>query len=481
MAYAIIHNMNYLILFALITLIPYSYSESITDKSKMEIFDIQDRIQITKDLGITELQAILKHAERNNLPVSIAGCQHSQGGHTFYKNGIVIDLSNWNKIEILNDETIRVQAGATWKQVLETINPSGLSVLIMQSDYDFSIGGTISVNAHGWQANQPPIVNSVKGLHLMLADGSIQYCSLHSNRELFLSVIGGYGLIGIIIDVDLHVIPNFIYNFRSISVNAQDFIKTFYDEVVDNSQAELFFARFNLDSKNFLDKLILGIMEKRSSCVSQEPLQSSNFTHFLDQLIGKLFAKTQTSNFFRKLKWNIENNNYFTSYFDSSSHNQLLYRSVDLYLTKDPNKTDILQEYFIPIDRFLEFTLYLKSLKKELQNSLMNITVRQIKKDELTLLNYAHADVLSFVMFFRIPKKIECDKQLQSIAQKILGKTIALGGSYYLPYRPYPTLDQFKLCYPKASNFLKIKKQYDPLARFQSQFYEQYLKNLSFG
>src|SRR5437660_314829 len=73
------------------------------------------------------------------------------------------------------------------------------SVAVMQSDNTFSVGGSLSVNCHGWQFGRPPIASTVESLRLMQADGSIVRCSRTENPELFSLVLGGYGLFGIIL------------------------------------------------------------------------------------------------------------------------------------------------------------------------------------------------------------------------------------------------------------------------------------------
>ncbi|SRR3989442_5086454 len=45
----------------------------------------------------------------------------------------------------------------------------------------------------------------------MLADGSIQSLSRRVNNELFQAVVGGYGLFGIILDVELTLMDNLAY------------------------------------------------------------------------------------------------------------------------------------------------------------------------------------------------------------------------------------------------------------------------------
>ncbi|MNL75412.1 hypothetical protein D3C87_2012130 [compost metagenome] len=68
----------------------------------------------------------------------------------------------------------------------------------MQAFSSFSIGGSISVNGHGWQANSGPIASSVISFTLMNVEGQILTCSRDQNRELFHLVLGGYGLFGIV-------------------------------------------------------------------------------------------------------------------------------------------------------------------------------------------------------------------------------------------------------------------------------------------
>ena len=92
----------------------------------------------------------------------------------------------------------------------------------MQSNNAFSVGGSLSVNCHGWQFDRPPIASTVESFRLMQADGTIVRCSRKENQELFSLALGGYGLFGIILDAELRVVPNERYrleqtSFRSIS------------------------------------------------------------------------------------------------------------------------------------------------------------------------------------------------------------------------------------------------------------------------
>ena len=185
----------------------FSTSEgAVNDASKLDETRVAEVWQIPTDPKSAEEQLgqLLQRARTNHLKVAIAGARHSMGGHVIYPGGIVIDMLPFADMTLNeSDNILHAQAGARWSRVIEYLNSRGRSVAIMQSDDDFSVGGSISVNCHGWQFARPPIASSVESFHVMLANGGVVNCSRKENQELFSLVLGGYGLFGIILDVDL--------------------------------------------------------------------------------------------------------------------------------------------------------------------------------------------------------------------------------------------------------------------------------------
>ena len=93
----------------------------------------------------------------------------------------------------------------------------------MQSINIFSVGGTLSINAHGIDPMPGPIAPTVRSLRVMLSDGSIVQASPTENAELFRHVLGGYGLFGVILDVDLDIVDNEMYSRKTLYMNYTDF------------------------------------------------------------------------------------------------------------------------------------------------------------------------------------------------------------------------------------------------------------------
>jgi FAD/FMN-containing dehydrogenase len=159
-----------------------------------------------------DIRNALLFARENHLKVTCAGQQHSMGGQTFTHGGLVLDLRDFNRIRL--DEahkTVTIQSGARWWQLQQFLDKQSLSVKAMQSINIFSVGGTLSVNAHGIDPMPGPVAPTVRSLRVMLSTGEVVKASPAENPELFRHVLGGYGLFGVILDADLDVTDNEMY------------------------------------------------------------------------------------------------------------------------------------------------------------------------------------------------------------------------------------------------------------------------------
>jgi FAD/FMN-containing dehydrogenase len=55
------------------------------------------------------------------------------------------------------------------------------------------------------------LAKSIKSMKVMLADGSLQTVSVTQNKDLFNLVVGGYGLFGVIVEAELDIADNLVY------------------------------------------------------------------------------------------------------------------------------------------------------------------------------------------------------------------------------------------------------------------------------
>ena len=76
-------------------------------------------------------------------------------------------------------------------------------------------------------------------------------------------------------------------------------------------------------------------------------------------------------------------------------------------------------------------------------------------------------------MYFSYRATPEWDERMRKITERLIEAALACGGTYYLPYRPHATLDQFRRAYPRYREFYDLKQKYDPTDLFENSNYSE--------
>ncbi len=427
-------------------------------------------IKLNSDLN----KSILQLTETLNLALSSGkkmipiGARHSMGKQSIERNAIHIDLSHLNGMK-LEEGLLRVQAGATWEEVLQFLAPLGLSVQVMQSNADFSVGGSISVNAHGWQPDRPPISSTVSKFTLFTPEGEIIICNRIQNSKLFRHALGGYGLMGIILEVWIKPVPNEILRSSHKVIHFQDFTREW--NKMKESPVRLAFGRLLVAKSTFFEQILLSTYETTGQ-ISNEPTEYRvSFKNSLARAIFRASLNSQRGKSFRQWMENLLGGE------SSGIHARadLLMEPVRVFANNRKGKTDVLVEVFIPQERFATFIPDAKKIFSNQNTSLLNVTVREINQDIETALSYAKTKVFGLVMLFTIDQTKKAEKRLQSQINELIKRTLLYGGTFYLPYRNYANSAQLTESYPELKNFLSYKKEWDPQEIFSSGFY-RYIK-----
>ena len=104
------------------------YTNDASHLNKTEIYGV---VHVTSE---EDIRSALQYARDNHLKVTCAGQQHSMGGQTFTRGGLVLDLRDFNRIDLDKErKRINVQSGARWWQVQQRLDKASLSVKAMQS------------------------------------------------------------------------------------------------------------------------------------------------------------------------------------------------------------------------------------------------------------------------------------------------------------------------------------------------------------
>ena len=420
---------------------------------------------------IKQLKEILDYSRINKIPISIAGAKHSMGGHTMYPNGIVLNMRPYKEMQIDTiNNILTIGSGALWEDAINYLDKFHKSIAVMQAFSSFSIGGSVSVNGHGWQKDSPPISSSVISFTLMNHSGQILNCSRTENKELFSLVIGGYGLFGIILDVKLKVVENEALQFKYINLSPENYVENYRKFVNENPKVKLVFGRLRISNKLFLEEASLNYFEKND----ENPLYLSEYGATNESSKNLVFRNTVNSEYGKRLRWDLETVLNKVSKNQTFSRNNLLNDNVTLIENKDTSSTDILQEYFIPERYFTEYINGLKGILPNKQIDLLNITIRGVNKDSDSYLNYARKNVFGFVFLFNQKKNEKDEEAMKKLTQQLVTVAIKYEGTYYLPYRLHIDKGTFRNVYPQGEEFFKLKLKYDPNEIFKNKFYEHY-------
>jgi len=413
------------------------------------------------------LRAELRAAAAEGRPVSIGAARHSMGAHAIPREGHAITLeSSWIEADA-EAQVMRVHAGLRWRDAIAALDPLGLSPKVMQSNNDFGIAATFSVNAHGWPTAFGPMGSTVRSVEMMLADGSLVTASREDNPELFHAAMGGYGLLGLLTRMEVEVVPNRRLEPSFRTLPAADFAPAFVEAA---RRSPMTYGRLNLDREAFFEEALL---------VSYAPVEGevppAEGSGFLSRASRPVFRAQVGSDWVRRRRWWMETE-VQPLLAGPATRNSLLNEPAVTLEDRDPSRTDILHEYFVAPERFGDFLEAARRIIPASYQELLNITVRWVEQDAESLLSYApDGPRIASVLLFSQEMSPRAEADMRRMTAELIEAVLETGGSYYLPYRPHATLDQFRRCYPRWEELVALKRQVDPELRLRNGFWDNYL------
>lgn len=415
-------------------------------------------------------EEVAELVKRTTGPISIAGGKYSMGGQTAVQNGVQLDTQKLNHVIAFNPEQklLTIEAGANWRQVQELIDPYGLSVKIMQSLADFSIGGSLSVNVHGRYMGAGPIILSVEQIKIVLADGSIVLASPQENSDIFYGAIGGYGALGVITEVTLHLTEN-VKVKRINDVMSISQYSSYFSERIHSDRTAIFHNAiiYPPDFKKVRAVTFKQTDEPLTISARLRPLAAPTRKR---QKQLKIVAASDFGKELRKL--------YDDAYFVKQPVMMRNYEASLAVALLEPismqDKSFALEEYFIPVEKFDDFYPQMIDILKKHQVNIINISIRHANPDSGSLLAWAQTEVFAFVIYYQQGTDEQSKKQVGIWTRELIDAALANGGTYYLPYQLHATEEQFQRAYPRAAEFFKLKERLDPENKFSNLFLERY-------
>jgi FAD/FMN-containing dehydrogenase len=348
----------------------------------------------------------------------------------------------------------------------------------MQSSNIFTVGGTLSANAHGRDVDVMQVVDVVERFRLLLADGRVVEVSRTSNPELFSLVIGGYGMYGVILDVTLRVTRDEVYEQRSESVDYAEFPAWFARRVKGDSDVVLMLARPSIDPDpdRFLREVV-AVTWSRVRDGRTATFELSGEEHVLRDRF--FFGLSRRFDWAKSLRWTLQKRVELgagaTRLVTRNNSMRPPLAPLEFLDYRSGKDTDIIQEYYVPIERFVPFMDRFRTILLDGRMNVLSSTVRYVKPSRTPVLAYApDREVFAVIQMSNVGLSPAAQARAARVTHELVDAAIEHGGTYYLTYQLYPTPDQLHRAYPRARHAFELKRHYDPGELFSSQFYERY-------
>jgi FAD/FMN-containing dehydrogenase len=463
--------------------------------NSLTVNDIHSRLNPTVVDRIVDVRssadaraAILAAAAEGKV-ICVSGGRHAMGGQQFAQGGILLDTRRYNAVRSFDRERglIEVESGIQWPELIawlvehQTSDEHQWGIRQKQTGADrLSIGGAVSANIHGRGLTLAPFVGDVESLTLIGPDGERRSCNRSENTELFRLVCGGYGLFGFIDTVTIRLAPRQKVR-RTVEIETADRLMARFDERIADGY-EFGDFQFALDPRSS-DFLRRGIF----SCYKPVPLDTPVPERQRALTESDWKKLLWLAHFDKQGAWDAYTGHYLGTdgqIYWSDTHQLSTY--IDDYHTwLDAESkaahaaTEIISELYVPRP---ELDAFLSDAADDFRRHDVNCiygTIRLIERDDETFLAWAKEPYACTIFNLHTLHTPEGREHSAAAFRRLIDLAARRGGSWFLTYHTFGTREQILRCYPQFPEFLRLKRQYDPDERFQSDWYRHHVALLS--
>ena len=430
-------------------------------------------VAIPKNLD--DLVKCVDFAKQRRFKIAIKGGGNSYSD-VFFNNQLVIDTKYLNSIKSFDQEngTITVEPGIRIGDLLGIIMPHNWILVGLSGSVTDVIGGMLATNVHGkdsWKNGN--FSQNVISFKIMLADGTTKEIRKENDLELFNSIVGGLGFLGLITEITLKLkpIPSYMVEQKSQRITNFETLFDFFYSLEENG-LDYGYALLN----PFASEKNMG-QGVSVSCrfIEKQNCSDEKFKEFLTKKSRIYMLKPQNFWSLSKLFWN---NSTYRLICDmryrnaSASNNKII--PYPQYQFPHSSKPDF-NLLFTPSGFFEIQTIFSKDIAKQAFTELLLLGkhyklypficgIKRHKADS-SYLSFAN-DGLSITMNFSLngitsTQRDEYCRKLTEVILRHKGKT-------YLAKHPYFSKDEFQQMYPNYRKILQMKTKYDPDCLFLS-------------
>lgn len=363
-----------------------------------------------------------------------------------------------------NNGVIQVQAGVLLDDILKVIVPFGWFLPVTPGTKFITIAGAVASDVHGKNHHvDGSISNHIISIDMMLADGELISCSSSHNSDLFWATCGGMGLTGIILSVQfsLKKITSSFVDQTTIRANSLAEVLDLFEQ---NSEATYSVAWIDClkGGKNFGRSLLMlgehydnneGKVKLKSHFkVHADPSLSIPF-NFPSIALNKYSIKFFNTAYYHKTIGKIKK---------SIGHYDAFFYPLDaiLYWNRMYGKQGFAQyQFVIPMKGRKGLEIILKKIQEKGMGSFL--AVLKVFGEQ--------NDLISFPMKgYTLALDFAINDKLFSFLDELDKIVLDYGGRIYMTKDSRMDKRVFWHGYPRAEEFVKIIKKYNPQGKINS-------------
>lgn len=452
--------------------------------------DVQSQLNATRVGNVLSpdsvdgVQAAIRQARKRGLCVSLSGGRHAMGTQQFGTGNIHLDMAHLRRVDHLDTERglVTVEAGCMWPELIAELHrlqpgrEDAWTIRVKQTGVDsVTVGGSLAANMHGRGLRLPPFVNDIEAFDLVDAEGELKHCSRSENAELFTLAIGGYGLFGVVVRVTLRLTRRFKVRRHVRVLPVRDLPELFEQRIEQG---------FQFGDCQYSIDLTCDEETHPGVCPFYEPVPEE--TPVTSQAVG--FSRDDWARLYRLIRTDkprafaeftagylrTDGQVYWSDTFQLAGNFDGHRDAVEAH-----RGTEMITEAYVRLDELIPFTI---DVRRDLLTHGADVsygTIRFIEPDTETYLPWARerfACIVCNLFVEHTPQGIEA---AQGHFRRILDRVVGYRGSFFLTYHRWATPEHIEACYPGIRDFFRLKRKYDPLEMFQSDWYRHYAPLLS--
>jgi alditol oxidase len=390
---------------------------------------------------VEELHSLIRKIDK----VRGLGTRHSFNTIADSKYNL-ISSANLNNILSLDaeDHTVTVEAGIKYGELSPWLDKKGFALHNLASLPHISVAGSITTATHGSGVKNGNLSSAVRGLEIMIADGSIIKLSKKTDGNNFDACVVGLGGLGYITQVTLAVQPSYRIRQEVFVKLPLSQLKDHFMEIVSAGYSVSLFTDWQSDQVN--EVWIKSVVNQESDYKHLEEFYGAKAAEKNLHPIIELSAENCTPQMGVPGPW-YERLPHFKMGFTPSSGKELQ------------------SEYFIPIQHAVEAILAIQTLGNQIGPHLFITEIRTIAADNLWMSPCRNQD--SVAIHFTWKQEWDEVNKLLPLIEKELA-----------PYNARPhwgkifTMSPLVLQsrYEKLEDFKKKMAYYDPKGKFRNEF-----------